>query len=128
DEYGSFRLLPSSTDYLEFESKEQRRFLAPVIETIHGAYAGGRTSTIPRLFERVPALYYEYKRENARMNVEKGLRDLWKSYEIADVSHFDGSSLADEWPDLAEETIDIGGVAIALQEALVAWVLTGKEP
>lgn len=128
DEHGTFRLKPSENDYLTFDTDSQTAFLAPVVETIHGAYAGGRTSTVPRIFKRVPALYYEYKRENARLNIEKGLDHIWKTYEIADVSHFDAAGFADEWPAIAKETIDIGGVAVALERALANWVLHGKEP
>jgi len=127
DEHGSFRLKPSEKDALVFD-EEQRKFMSPVIEVIHAKYAGGRTSTVPRIFERVPATYTEYKRENARINIEKGLGDLWKSYEIAGVSHGDASTEASDYPDLAKDMVDIGGVAIALQQALVDWVLQGKQP
>ena len=127
DEHGSFRLQPSEQDALVFD-EDQRRFMSPVIETIHAKYAGGRTSTVPRIFERVPATYTEYKRENARINIEKGLGDLWKSYEIAGVSHADAAAEATDYPELAENMVDIGGVAIALEQALVDWVLTGKKP
>ena len=127
DEHGTFRLQPSDTDALSFDV-DQRRFMSPVIEIIHAKYAGGRTSTVPRIFERVPATYTEYKRENARINIEKGLGDLWKSYEIAGVSHADASSEASRYPDLAKDMVDIGGVAIALEQALVDWVLKDKKP
>jgi hypothetical protein len=127
DELGAFRLRPSDTDYLTFDD-EQLRFMAPVIEVVHGAYSGGRTTTVPRIFERVPATYYQYKRENARINIEKGLGDRWKSYEIAGVSHSDASAEAFDYPELAEDMVDIGGVAIALEQALADWVLTGKQP
>lgn len=127
DELGSFRLRPSKTDQLVFDT-EHRRFMAPVIEVIHGAYAGGNTSTVPHLFERVPGTYVQYKRENARINIEKGLGDSWKAYEIAGVSHSDASAEAFDYPELAEQMVDIGGVAIALEEALVDWVLEGKTP
>ena len=127
DEHGSFKLQPSEQDALVFDD-DQRRFMSPVIETIHAKYAGGRTSTVPKIFERVPATYTEYKRENARINIEKGLGDLWKSYEIAGVSHADAAAEATDYPELAENMVDIGGVAIALEQALVDWVLTGKKP
>jgi len=127
DEFGSFRLNPSDNDMLTFD-EDQRRFMAPVVEVIHGAYSGGRTATVPRIFERVPATYTQYKRENARINIEKGLGDVWKSYEIVDVSHSDASSIADDYPEVAKDMIDIGGVGIALHQALVDWALTGKKP
>lgn len=127
DEHGSFKLQPSDKDALTFDA-DQRRFMSPVIEVIHAKYAGGRTSTVPRIFERVPATYTEYKRENARINIEKGLGDIWKSYEIAGVSHSDAASEASDYPDLAKDMVDIGGVAIALEQALVDWVLHGKKP
>jgi hypothetical protein len=127
DELGSFRLKPSDKDYLVFAG-EQMRFMTPVVEVIHGAYAGGNTSTVPRLFERVPATYFQYKRENARINIEKGLGDLWKSYEIAGVSHADASSEASRYPDLAKDMVDIGSVNIKLEQALVDWVVNGKKP
>jgi hypothetical protein len=127
DELGAFRLQPSDTDYLSFDD-EQLRFMAPVIEVIHAAYSGGRTSTVPRIFERVPATYVQYKRENARINIEKGLGDRWKSYEIAGVSHSDASAEAFDYPELAKDMVDIGGVAIALEQALADWVLTGRQP
>jgi hypothetical protein len=127
DELGSFRLKPSDTDYLLFAG-EQMKFMAPVIEIIHGAYAGGNTSTVPQLFERVPATYFNYKRENARINIEKGLGDTWKSYEIAGVSHADASAEASKYPELAKDMIDIGGIAIKLEQTLVDWVISGKKP
>jgi len=127
DEHGSFTLQPSDTDALTF-SGEQMRYMTPVIEVIHGAYSGGNTATVPRLFERVPAIYPQYKRENARINIEKGIGDLWKSYEIAGVSHSDASAEAFNYPELAKDMVDIGGVAIMLHQALVDWVLTGKKP
>lgn len=127
DELGSFRLTPSDTDQLVFD-EEQRRFMSPVIEVIHGAYAGGNTATVPRLFERVPGTYVQYKRENARINIEKGLGDVWKSYEIAGVSHADASAEAFGYPELAEQMVDIGGVAVALEQALVDWVVNGTRP
>jgi len=127
EELGGFRLEPSDTDYLVFDD-QQKRFMAPVVEVIHGAYAGGNTATVPRLFERVPGTYFQYKRENARINIEKGLGEQWKSYEIAGVSHSDASAEAFDYPELAKDMVDIGGVAIALQQALVDWVLEGKAP
>jgi hypothetical protein len=127
DELGSFRLKPSEKDYLAFEG-EQMRLMTPVIEVIHGAYAGGNTATVPRIFERVPGTYVQYKRENARINIEKGLGDSWKSYEIAGVSHSDASAEAFDYPELARDMVDIGGVAIALEAALADWVLKGKRP
>jgi len=127
DEHGSFMLQPSDTDALTF-SGEQMRYMAPVIEVIHGAYAGGNTATVPRLFERVPAIYPQYKRENARINIEKGIGDLWKSYEIAGVSHSDAHAESFNYPELAKDMVDVGGVAIMLHQALVDWVLTGKKP
>jgi hypothetical protein len=126
-ELGSFRLEPSDEDYLSFAA-EHRRFMAPVVEVIHGAYAGGNTATVPRLFERVPGTYVQYKRENARINIEKGLGGQWKSYEIAGVSHSDASAEAFDYPELAEDMVDIGGVATALRRALVRWVLEGEPP
>lgn len=127
DELGAFRLLPADADQLVFD-ETQLKFMAPVIEVIHGAYSGGNTATVPRLFERVPGTYVQYKRENARINIEKGLGDRWKSYEIAGVSHADASAEAFGYPKLAEQMVDIGGVAVALQRALVAWVLDGESP
>ena len=127
DEHGSFRLQPSDTDTLAFD-EDQLRFMVPTIEVIHAAYSGSRTSTVPRIFERVPATYTQYKRENARINIEKGLGDIWKSYEIGGVSHGDASGEAERYPDHAKDMVDIGGVAIALEQALVDWVLTGKKP
>ena len=127
DELGSFRLKPSDTDYLKFAG-EQMKFMTPVIEVIHGAYAGGNTSTVPRLFERVPATYFQYKRENARINIEKGLGDIWKSYEIAGVSHADASAEATKYPALAKDMVDIGGIAIKLEQTLVDWVINNKKP
>ena len=127
DEHGSFRLETSDTDALTFTG-EQMRFTAPVIEVIHGAYNGSNTATVPLLFERIPGTYVEYKRENARINIEKGLGDLWKSYEIAGTSHSDASAEAFNYPELAKDMVDIGGVAIALHQALADWVLTGKQP
>ena len=127
DEHGTFKLTPSEKDYLVFAG-EQMKFMTPVIEVIHGAYTGGNTATVPRLFERVPGTYTHYKRENARINIEKGLGDLWKSYEIAGVSHADASAEANKYPELAAQMVDIGGVAIMLQRALADWVLEGKKP
>jgi hypothetical protein len=127
DELGSFRLNPTDNDTLSFDA-EQTRFMSPVIETIHALYSGGRTATVPRVFERVPATYTNYKRENARINIEKGLGDMWKSYEIAGVSHSDASAEAFDYPELARDMVDIGGVANALQQALADWVLHGKRP
>lgn len=127
DELGSFRLKPSDTDYLAFDEDEVRS-RPPVIEVIHGAYAGGNTATVPRVFERVPGTYVQYKRENARLNIEKGLGDRWKSYEIAGVSHSDASAESFKYPELAEDMVDIGGVAVALQRALVDWVVEGISP
>jgi hypothetical protein len=127
DETGSFRLEPSETDQLTFDA-EQRKFMAPVIEVVHAAYSGGNTSTVPQIFERVYPTYANYKRENARLNIEKGLGDVWKTYEIADVSHGDATSEADDYPELAKDMVDIGGVAIALEQALVDWVRNGKTP
>jgi hypothetical protein len=127
DEIGSFRLEPSETDQMSFDP-EHRSFMAPVIEVIHAAYSGGNTSTVPRLFERVYPTYANYKRENARLNIEKGIDDIWKSYEIADVSHSDAQSQAEKYPELATDMIDIGGVAIALHRALEDWVILGEQP
>jgi len=127
DEHGSYTLQPSDTDALTF-SGEQMKFMAPVIEVIHGAYAGGRTATVPRIFERIPGTYVQYKRENARINIEKGLGDIWKSYEIAGVSHSDAHAESFNYPELAKDMVDVGGVAIALEKALYDWVLTGKKP
>jgi len=127
DETGAFRLQPTETDQLSFDAN-QRRFMSPVIEVIHAAYAGGNTSTVPQIFERVYPTYANYKRENARLNIEKGIGDIWKSYEIADVSHADATAEAKRYPELAKDMVDIGGVAIALEQALVDWVRTGKKP
>jgi hypothetical protein len=127
DEHGSYRLKPTDTDNLTFD-EDQTRFMAPVIEVVHALYSGGRTATIPRIFERVPATYTHYKRENARINIEKGLGDMWKSYEIAGVSHSDASAEGYKYPQLAKDMVDIGGVAIALEQALVDWVLRDKQP
>ena len=127
DEHGSFRLKPTDTDTLNFDD-DQTRFMTPIIEVIHTLYSGGRTSTVPRIFERVPATYTHYKRENARINIEKGLGDLWKSYEVAGISHSDASAEAFNYPELAKDMVDIGGVANALSEALADWVLKGKKP
>jgi len=127
DEHGTFRLTPSEKDYLAFTG-EQMKFFSPVVEVIHGAYNGGNTATVPRLFERVPGTYVYYKRENARINIEKGLGHLWKSYEIAGVSHADATSEATKYPELAAQMVDIGGVAIKLTKALVDWVREGKKP
>ena len=127
DEIGSFRLEPSDTDQLTFDA-DQTRFMSPVIEVVHAAYSGGNTSTVPRIFERVYPTYANYKRENARLNIEKGLSHMWKMYEIADVSHADATSGARRYPELSKNMIDIGGVAIALEQALVDWVRNGKTP
>jgi hypothetical protein len=127
DEVGAFRLEPSETDQLIFD-EDQTRFMSPVIETVHAAYSGGNTSTVPRIFERVYPTYANYKRENARLNIEKGLGDRWKTYEIADVSHGDATSEAKRYPKLAKDMVDIGGIAIALEQALVDWVRHGKIP
>lgn len=127
DEIGSFRLNPTDTDTLNIDD-DQTRFMSPVIEVIHELYSGGRTATVPRVFERVPATYTHYKRENARINIEKGLGDMWKSYEIAGVSHSDASAEAFDYPELAKEMVDIGGVANALSQALADWVLKGRKP
>ena len=127
DELGSFRLKPSNKDYLVFAG-EQMRFMTPVVEVIHGAYAGGNTATVPGIFERVPGTYFQYKRENARINIEKGLGTMWKSYEIAGVSHSDASAEAFNYPELAYDMVDIGSVAIKLEQTLVDWVLHGKNP
>ncbi len=127
DEHGTFRLTPSEKDYLAFTG-EQMKFFSPVVEVIHGAYNGGNTATVPRLFERVPGTYVYYKRENARINIEKGLGHLWKSYEIAGVSHADAIAEATKYPELAAQMVDIGGVAIKLTKALVDWVREGKKP
>lgn len=127
DEHGTFKLTPSEKDYLVFAG-EQMKYMSPVVEVIHGAYNGGNTATVPRLFERVPGTYVYYKRENARINIEKGLGDLWKSYEIAGVSHADASAEAFKHPELAADMVDIGSVAIKLTQALVDWVVSGKKP
>jgi hypothetical protein len=127
DEIGSFRLEPSETDQLTFDA-DQMRFMSPVIETVHAAYSGGNTSTVPRIFERVFPTYANYKRENARLNIEKGLGDIWKTYEIADVSHGDATSEAKRHPELAKDMVDMGGINIALEQALVDWVRNGKTP
>ena len=129
DEIGSFKLTPTEKDLLTFD-EDQMRFMTPVIEVIHAAYVGGNTSTLPRIYERIPATYTQYKRENARINIEKGLGDTWKSYEIADVGHFDATFEAADYPEVARDMIDIGGVAIALELVLVLvdWVLSGKNP
>ncbi len=127
DETGAFRLQPTEKDQLSFDA-DQRRYMAPVIETIHAAYSGGNTSTVPQIFERVYPTYANYKRENARLNIEKGLGDLWKSYEIADVSHGDATSEAKRYPELAKDMVDIGSIAIVLEQALVDWVRNGKKP
>lgn len=127
DEHGSFALEVSDVDQLTFDA-EHRQFMSPVIEVVHAAYTGSRTSTVPQLFERVTATYPNYKRENARINLEKGLGDIWKSYEIAGVSHGDSASDAEDYPELARDMVDIGGVAIALEQALADWVLKGKQP
>lgn len=127
DEIGSFRLNPTDTDTFNIDD-DQTRFMSPVIEVIHELYSGGRTATVPRVFERVPATYTHYKRENTRINIEKGLGDMWKSYEIAGVSHSDASAEAFDYPELAKEMVDIGGVANALSQALADWVLKGKKP
>lgn len=127
DEHGTFRLHPSGTDHLVID-KDQLRFMSPVVETIHSEYAGGRTSTVPGVFERVPALYSNYKRENARINIEKGLDRIWKSYEIRGVSHGDAAVESEKYPELAKDMVDLGGVAGALEQALADWVLQGKPP
>lgn len=127
DEIGSFRLEPSNTDQMSFDP-DHRKFMAPVIEVVHAAYSGGNTSTVPRLFERVYPTYANYKRENTRLNIEKGIDDIWKSYEIADVSHSDAQSQAEKYPELAKDMVDIGGVAIALHKALEDWVINKKQP
>jgi hypothetical protein len=127
DELGTFRLQPTDHDTLTF-TNEQMRHMSPVVEVIHGAYAGGSTSTVPQLFERVPGTYYEYKLENTRINIEKGLGDMWKAYVIDDTGHSDASAAAFNYPELAKEMIDIGGVEMALHHALYDWVTTGKRP
>ena len=127
DETGAFRLEPTEEDQLSFDA-EQKQLMSPVIEVVHAAYSGGNTSTVPLIFERVFPTYANYKRENARLNIEKGLGDMWKSYEIAGVSHSDAASQAKKYPELAKDMVDIGGVAIALEQALVDWVRTGKKP
>jgi hypothetical protein len=127
DKIGSYRIVPSDRDYLTF-SEDQAKFMAPVIETGHAAYAGTLTTTVPRISERLITTYIELKRENARLYAEKGLDRIWRFYEIADVSHGDAAGLSNSWPEMAAEMIDIGGVSLALKEALVNWVLHGKEP
>jgi len=127
DEHGSFRLKPSDRDKLIFNA-EQMRWLMPTIEVIHGNYAGGNTDTVPKVSDRVPSGYLHNKRENTRMNIEKGLGEIWKSYEIAGVSHSDASSASFEYPELAKDMVDIGGVAIPLMNALINWVLNGTPP
>ncbi|MFT7461490.1 MAG: hypothetical protein ACI909_004193, partial [Planctomycetota bacterium] len=127
DEHGSFRLKPTDIDTLNFD-EDQTRFMTPVVEVNHALYSGGRTSTVPRIFERVPATYNQYKRENARINIEKGLGNMWKSYEIAGVSHSDAAAEAFKYPELAKDMVDIGGVGNALEQALVDWVTKGKKP
>jgi len=79
DEHGSFRLQPSNNDALTFDN-ENMRFIAPTIEVIHAEYAGNNTATVPRIFERIPGTYTQYKRENARINIKSmririGLQD-----------------------------------------------------
>lgn len=127
DENGSFRLQPSETDTLSFGS-EQMSLMPPTVEVIHGAYPGASTSTVPHLFERVPGTYYDYKLENTRINIEKGLGNIWKVYEVAGTGHSDASAEAFDYPDLARDMIDIGGVEMALHHALYDWVDTGKKP
>ena len=127
DETGAFRLEPTEQDQLSFDA-DRMRLMSPTIEVIHEAYSGGNTSTVPRIFERSFSTYANYKRENARLNIEKGLGDIWKSYEITDVSHSDATSEARRYPEHAKDMVDIGGVAIALEQALVDWVRTGKNP
>ena len=126
DEHGAFRLQPSEKDMLAFGS-EQMRLMSPTVEVIHGAYAGASTSTVPRLFERVPGTYYEYKLENARINIEKGLGEIWKAYVIDGTSHNDASAEAFDHPELAKDMIDIGGVEMALHHALYDRVTAGKQ-
>jgi len=125
DEHGTFRLQPSETDTLTF-GDEQMRNMVPTVEAIHGEYAGGSTSTVPILFERVPGTYLNYKFENTRINIEKGLGDIWKAYVIAGTSHTDASSMASRYPELAKDMVDIGGVTAALHQALYDRVATGK--
>jgi len=127
DEQGSFQLEPSDNDALTFTG-EQLRNMVPTIEVIHAEYAGSSTSTVPHLFERVPGTYYEYKLENTRINIEKGLGDIWKAYVIAGTSHSDASSQAFSYPELAKDMVDIGGVSGALHQALFDWVTIGKQP
>ncbi len=127
DKIGTYQIFPSEKDYLTF-SEDQVRFMAPVIETAHAAYAGNKTTTVPRISKRIPTPYIELKRENARLYAEKGLNPIWRFFEIADVSHGDAAGVLNRWPEMAAEMIDIGGVSLALKEALVQWVLDGKEP
>lgn len=127
DELGTFRLQPTDHDTLTF-TNEQMQLMTPAVEVIHGAYAGGSTSTVPQLFERVPGTYYEYKLENVRINIEKGLGDMWKAYVIDGTSHSDASAEAFNHPELARDMIDIGGVELALHQALYDWVTIGKRP
>lgn len=127
DELGTFRLQPTDHDTLTF-TNEQMQLMPPAVEVIHGAYAGGSTSTVPQLFERVPGTYYEYKLENVRINIEKGLGDKWKAYVIDGTGHSDASAEAFDYPELARDMIDIGGVELALHQALYDWVTLGKKP
>jgi hypothetical protein len=127
DELGTFRLQPTNQDILTFDSDRKRRMI-PTIEVIHAEYAGSATSTLPHLFERVPGTYFEYKLENTRINIEKGLGDIWKSYVIAGTSHSDASAESFDYPDLAKDMVDIGGVEVALHDALYDWVRNGKRP
>jgi hypothetical protein len=44
------------------------------------------------------------------------------------VSHSDASAEAFDYPELAKDMVDIGGVANALQQALADWILNGRKP
>lgn len=127
DKDGVTYLKPSSKDSLYFEEKEKSK-MVPVIEMAHMAYAGPRTVTVPRVYKRFPTNYLQLKRDNMRQIIERGLSDIWRYYEIKDISHYDGSNLFDSWPEMASKTVDAGGVYTAMLEALVEWVTEGKQP
>jgi hypothetical protein len=101
------QLFVDNRDVLFTTDADRQRFTKQV-DITHALYAGETGD------------YLKNKRENARLLREKGLAAKHRMYEIRGVSHFDAGQVSR--PDLAFQTLDLGGIFDALIDRLDSWV------
>jgi len=97
-----------------FVREDDKKSFVPQIDISHQLYAGETND------------YLAKKRENTKILKQKGLASRHRMYEIKGVSHFDAGQVSR--PDLAFQSLDLGGLIDSLIDLLDGWVEHRKDP